>query len=277
MFRVGVAIAIGVLAVVVVSTASAGIPIPTPTPDLTTVPAAPSNLRFEISTGMTYVLWADRSNNEAGFRLEKQVDGGWVVMATYAANTTSGAFPGISHDEQCAAIPIHLIAFNDVGDSQPSNLLPIQGLPSGCRDTFDFTYTNDTGSPANHLLVTTYGAFDLTVTRNAPGCAEPVLAVFAVDITWPNSCVDPGESVEVQFDLISPYYWGDPEWSVVPTPSPRPTVTSPTPSPTPLRTVTPAALPETGGAGGSSGTGASLLVAALTLMAAGAFTLKRIR
>ncbi|HMC70165.1 MAG TPA: fibronectin type III domain-containing protein, partial [Mycobacteriales bacterium] len=51
----------------------------------TTPPAAPANLGVQpTSSSSVYGLWLDQSNNEAGFRVERSIDGGasWVTAAT---------------------------------------------------------------------------------------------------------------------------------------------------------------------------------------------------
>jgi hypothetical protein len=55
-----------------------------------TVPAAPTNLAATVANnGQVTLKWADRSNNETGFQVERSNDGiVFAVIATTAANTT---------------------------------------------------------------------------------------------------------------------------------------------------------------------------------------------
>lgn len=247
----------------------------TPTPSPLAVPAAPSYLHWDNGFGPQGLHWTSHSTNEDGFRLQKMTAAGWLTIATYPAGATSGQSPVFSHDDYCDNVQIALVAFNSAGESTPSNAIQLPPLPSGCRSTFHFTYTNDSGIVASHLLIPTFGAYSITLLRNAPGCADPSVAQYSVDLAWPTACVDPGESVVVRFDLISPFYWGDPVWSAEEaTPSPTPgTTIAPSPSPT----VTPAALPQAGGAPGSAPDSGAILAAGLILILGGSLALKRIR
>ncbi len=117
-----------------------------------------------------------------------------------------------------------------------------------------------------------YGVVEeMRLGANAPGCDEPTIALATppeynqATVTWPSACVDPGERVELEFDVVGPVAIGVGVWSARP-PSQTPAA-SPTP-PTATPTVSPAALPRTGGpqAGGSN---SSALVAGLMLAVAG--------
>jgi fibronectin type 3 domain-containing protein len=56
-----------------------------------TVPAAPTNLTATVAkNGQVTVKWADRSNNETGFQVERSNDGSvFAVIATTATNATN--------------------------------------------------------------------------------------------------------------------------------------------------------------------------------------------
>ena len=62
----------------------------TPTP---TVPAAPAALAAAANASSIALTWADQSNNESGFAIERSTDGGVIFtpLATVAANTTQYA------------------------------------------------------------------------------------------------------------------------------------------------------------------------------------------
>jgi titin len=53
------------------------------------VPAAPTNLTANVGgKGDVNLSWADKSDNETGFQVERSTDGGvFTVLATTAANT----------------------------------------------------------------------------------------------------------------------------------------------------------------------------------------------
>lgn len=84
-----------------------------------TPPAAPSGLDA-IPQGSTRVSvsWIDGSNNEAGFRLQHSTDGGatWTVVGE--TSFTSMLDQGLAPD---AAVCYRALAFNNAGESSPSN------------------------------------------------------------------------------------------------------------------------------------------------------------
>ena len=54
------------------------------------VPAAPTNLTATVDKGVVTVKWADKSNNETGFQVERSNDGSvFAVIATTATNATN--------------------------------------------------------------------------------------------------------------------------------------------------------------------------------------------
>ena len=145
--------------------------------------------------------------------------------------------------------------------------------PTGAPGTL-VTFTNNTGSTANdlHFAVTHAGqTFTVSVEQNAPGCSQPTISTgqgggpdftIAVNVVWPTSCVDPGESVILRLDCggcTTLFFWCS-DWTIdgniigqpcSPTPNcggvpccnglPCPTATaSATPGPpTPIATPTP--------------------------------------
>jgi hypothetical protein len=249
-------------------------------------PAAPSELTWT----PTAVTWQDNSDDEDGFRLEKLIFGEWLFAAQYAADTTSGPHPSLTYDVGCV-IPMRLIAFNDSGDSDPSGpiaYVPVPTAPpSGCPFTDTLTFTNDTGLTANKLvLADPLGYQTLTLSANAPGCPQPTVALstspYAFEVSWPVSCVDPGESVVLIGTGTGPSAYLHGEWSqeTSATPSPTPSA-SPTPTPTPAAsaspTVTPASLPIAGGPPGSGQTAVLALATGAIFLLVAAIAFKRIR
>lgn len=180
-------------------------------------PAAPTNFRWEGGLHEPLQLWwDDNSNNEDGFRLKQLVGGEWVEVATYPANSTGGPTPGFSFEEWCHGITLVLVAYNESGESAPSNEFHLPPPPSGCRDTLRETYVNDAGGRAVELqLRYEHGLEAARLVANAPGCPDPVVSLSGV--RWPVPCVDPGESVTLELDVIGPIVRGEPVW-VTPVP-----------------------------------------------------------
>jgi titin len=87
-----------------------------------TVPAAPSNLvATAVSTSQINLTWADNSNNETGFIVERSLNGvdGWTSVATPAANATS--FNNTTGLNSNTKYYYRVRATNGVGDSANSN------------------------------------------------------------------------------------------------------------------------------------------------------------
>ena len=86
-----------------------------------TLPAPPSGLTAgSITSSQATLTWIDNSNNEVGFRIQRQNPerSGWVEVATVAANTTSLQNTGLSGGQSYL---YRVIAFNSGGSSSPSN------------------------------------------------------------------------------------------------------------------------------------------------------------
>ncbi len=212
--------------------------------------------------------WTDNSDNEDGFRVYVQMPDADPRLSTeFPANTTSGGVPQ-TFEELCFSF-IWIVAFNDAGESAPSNTVTLPPPPGGCPATLHETYTNDTGGPAVRLLIEQIGFLrEVRLITNAPGCETPQITHTSVDadISWgQDACVDPGEQVVLEFDVTSPISLGTPSWVHPPaadTPSPTLAPTA-TPAPTP----TPGALPSAGSAPGAGA--APLLWLGLAIAAAG--------
>jgi Tol biopolymer transport system component len=111
---------------------------------------------------------------------------------------------------------------------------------------------NDTGQAASGLHVEVKGmAINMPLVQNAPNCPtpsvtyapeEPPLGYDEVDLEWPSSCVDPGESVWLVFTSLAipgGLYPREVEcfsWSLLGTALSSCTAPAPTPSPTPTPT-----------------------------------------
>lgn len=87
----------------------------------TTPPAAPANLGVQpTSSSSVYGLWFDQSTNEAGFRVERSINGGasWTTAATTGTDEYYFVEAGLSAEQQAC---YRVFAFNSLGDSPPSN------------------------------------------------------------------------------------------------------------------------------------------------------------
>jgi hypothetical protein len=85
-------------------------------------PDAPTNLSATATGPETIDLgWADNSNNEAGFKVERKVDGGpdpFLVVATTGPNTTSATDSGLTAN---TTYRYRVFAYNPSGDSPSSS------------------------------------------------------------------------------------------------------------------------------------------------------------
>src|SRR5207245_3768289 len=87
----------------------------------TTPPVAASDLRVQpTSSSAVYGIWLDQSSNEAGFRVERSINGGasWVPAATTGPDEYYFDEAGLSAEQQAC---YRVFAFNSLGDSPPSN------------------------------------------------------------------------------------------------------------------------------------------------------------
>jgi IgGFc binding protein len=79
--------------------------------------------------------WMDDSDNEDGFRIERQVPGGWTFVGNALPNVTSLVNHGLTGGTEYT---YRAFAYNNGGDSEPSNLAtatttapPVPNAPSG--------------------------------------------------------------------------------------------------------------------------------------------------
>lgn len=92
---------------------------------VTTLPAAPGNLTAQQGSGTSVSLsWVDNSDNEDGFRIERQTDSGTfsVLSASIAANTTSFTDSTASAG---STYNYRIVAFNSTGNSAAGNVASI--------------------------------------------------------------------------------------------------------------------------------------------------------
>jgi titin len=116
-------------------------------------PSAPSALGARPLGAYVDVWWTDNSSNENGFRIERSMDHGtsWTLAAT--AEPSSYAWAGFLDSGRSNEIEVcyRAIAFNDAGESPPSNIactIP-PAPPSNLvgtfidQDTLDLTWSDN--------------------------------------------------------------------------------------------------------------------------------------
>ena len=86
-----------------------------------TIPNAPTNLvATTVSGNQVSLTWSDNSSNESGFRVQRRLNGAssWTEIGSVGANTAT--FQDASVNTGLNYL-YRVIAFNDIGDSVPSN------------------------------------------------------------------------------------------------------------------------------------------------------------
>lgn len=127
----------------------------------TTIPNAPVLFAAaEASSSRILVRWADQSANEEGFRVERSADGGvsWTTATIVPLNATEAMDEGVLAEVE---VCYRVIAFNDVGDSAPSNTAcgrplaaPTDLTATGVDGaTIDFAWTDNSSSEDGHEIV----------------------------------------------------------------------------------------------------------------------------
>jgi len=160
-------------------------------------PAAPSNLRAPSWSADTITLaWDDNSDDETGFRV-RHVGVGWA--ATVEANVTSVEIPAPPCGETAQ---YRVRAFNDVGDSEPSNTLSFEGL--GCPDLI---VENLELSP-NPVNAGQEFVVDFDVANHGVGQAGPSTGYWRIfGVAWERTCdvpaLDPGQSHHCSFSFLA--------------------------------------------------------------------------
>jgi len=163
-------------------------------------PAAPTDLAWE----NFQFSWRDNSDDETGFKLLISIGGSpWEMRLALPADSTAAPTPEFTFDEWCRGIWAQVVAFNEAGDSAPSNTVGLPPPPSHCRDTFQQTFINDTPGWAYGLAFEQhYGVQAVRLVQNAAGCPEPEVGTGGV--FWPEPCAGPGASLTLEFDVESP-------------------------------------------------------------------------
>lgn len=88
-------------------------------------PTAPSNLAAKTQPGAVNLSWADKSNNEEGFRIERRTGtGSWTPLATVGPNTTKYTDPTTVWRTKYS---YRVRAYNIAGTSATSNEVSVTG------------------------------------------------------------------------------------------------------------------------------------------------------
>ncbi|MBC8065726.1 MAG: fibronectin type III domain-containing protein [Chlorobia bacterium] len=97
------------------------------TPNTISPPTAPTIQRLQpISKTAITVFWADNSNNETGFRIERSLNGtAWAEIATVGANTVSYTNNGLKRN---TLYYYRMRAYNEGGNSAYSNVMSARTL-----------------------------------------------------------------------------------------------------------------------------------------------------
>lgn len=139
-------------------------------------PAAPSSAdAWPGGSSGAWMIWTDNSSNEAGFRVERSLDSGasWTTATTVGADSASVFDGGRASEQQ---VCYRIIAFNNGGDSAPSNV--------DC--------TTPPAGPTNVAAIVAY---------------NPALGEWEAEVTWSdNSAVEDGYEVRVYPCCSSSWY-----------------------------------------------------------------------
>ncbi|MGN6625881.1 MAG: CBM96 family carbohydrate-binding protein [Tepidisphaeraceae bacterium] len=126
-----------------------------------TAPAAPTNLTApSVQTNAVTLNWADNSNNETGFQVQrKQGTGAWATLTTTSANATSYIDTTVSAGQSYS---YQVIAVNAAGSSASSNTVNAS-VPAASTTTF--TPTADTYVRDSTFSSTTFGTSGTAAAR----------------------------------------------------------------------------------------------------------------
>jgi hypothetical protein len=141
------------------------------TPSIPRSPAAPSDLTATaVSPTQIDLAWQDNSGDEQGFRIERSLDAfTFGEIATVATNVTSFSDTTVSPD---TLYFYRVLAFNNFGNSEPSNIAFAQTPPSPIPvnpvivvdpTSIDFGSVRITQSDTRTITITNGGAANLII------------------------------------------------------------------------------------------------------------------
>ncbi len=120
---------------------------------LQSAPVAPSGLSVTPNTSTSAVLlWADNSNNENGFRIERSYDGvfGWMQVGTASANTTTFTDQNLITQQPYY---YRVYAFNAAGNSGYTNVYSINSNIPNNPSNVTLTLTSCGEVPAAPMIL----------------------------------------------------------------------------------------------------------------------------
>jgi len=162
------------------------------TPSIPRSPAAPSNLAATaVSPTQIDLTWQDNSGDEQGFRIERSLDAfTFGEIATVATNVTSFSDNTVSPD---TLYFYRVLAFNNFGNSEPSNIAFAQTPPSPIPvnpviivepTAIDFGSVRITQADTRTVTITNGGAANLIISSiSDPGGQFSIVNKPALPLT----------------------------------------------------------------------------------------------
>ena len=162
------------------------------TPSIPRSPAAPSNLvATAASPTQINLSWQDNSGDEQGFRIERSLDAfSFAEIATVVTNITSFSDTTVAPD---TLYFYRVLAFNNFGNSEPSNIAFAQTPPSPIPvnpviivdpTAVDFGSVRITQSDTRTITITNGGAANLVISSiTDPGGQFSIVNKPAVPLT----------------------------------------------------------------------------------------------
>ena len=166
------------------------------TPSIPRSPVAPSDLTATaVSPTQINLAWQDNSGDEQGFRIERSLDAfTFGEIATVATNVTTFSDTTVSPD---TLYFYRVLAFNNFGNSEPSNIAFAQTPPSPipvnpvivvAPTSIDFGSVRVTQSDTRTITITNAGAANLIITSiSDPGGQFTIVNKPALPLTIPTT------------------------------------------------------------------------------------------
>jgi hypothetical protein len=142
-----------------------------------TAPTAPTNLTAALNAAGSAVglSWADASNNELTFNVERSTDGGvmWNVVSTVAANSTTASDSDVAGR---TVIHYRVVAVNEGGSNTstealgyvaPTGLTAAEGTNAKPVLSWDDNFTDETGYSIERQTVSTLDGFTAVLDASA--------------------------------------------------------------------------------------------------------------